>query len=244
MAYPKTYLDLLDRLSRRGCPVCGLLHHDEDHYLDTLLYEYVNDPVIQQAFRRGRGLCNHHSWLLTQQYGYCLGVSILFEAALDEMITILDGEETAVHLSRLETTVSGWFGSKSGDSRLADRLEPEIACLACTSLAKSEAQYLETFATYWNETAFQTAYQSSEGLCLPHFRAVLRRITAPAERAHLVTLQRAKWEALKAELNQFQLKSAFNYVGEAIGAEADSWRRAVASVTGGEHRLLPQTRPR
>ena len=157
------------------------------------------------------------------------------------MISILD-ESSTIQFSRLETTVSGWFGGK--DTRLADKLESETPCLACASLVRAEAQYIDTFADYWHDTAIQEAYQQSDGLCLPHFREVLRRISAPNERGQLVEIQRAKWESLKSELRQFQIKSAFNYVGEPIGTEADSWRRAVASLTGDEHALLTLTRPK
>lgn len=243
MAYPQTYVDLLERLSRRGCPVCGLLLHDEHRYIDSLLYEYANDPGVQRAFRRGRGLCNHHSWLLTHHHGYALNLSFLFEAALDEVIDILASDHAPVPGSRLEAALGGWFGAH-GDARLADDLEPETPCLACASLCETEARYVATFAEYWSDAALQSAYQASQGLCLPHFRAVLRGIAAPHPRAQLIELQRAKWAALKDELNQFQVKSAFNYVGEPLGAEADAWRRAVASLTGGEHALLTLTRPR
>lgn len=243
MAYSKTYVDLLERFSRRGCAICGLLLHDEHRFVDSLLYEFVNDAGSQQTFRRGRGYCNHHSWLIAHQYGYSLGISILFEAALDGVLEILESENSSFQLPRLETTVSGWFGAK-GDTRLADKLEPEIPCPVCVSLCKSESSYIETFAEYWSDTAFQSAYQQSHGLCLPHFREVLRRMSAPKERAQLVEIQRSKWETLKSELELFQAKSALNYVGEPFGAEADSWRRAVASMTGGEHALLNLTRPR
>ncbi len=68
-------------------------------------------------------------------------MSILFEAALDEVITILESEDSTIPFSRVETAVSGWFGSKA-DSKLADKLESEIPCLA------AQHQYIETFATY------------------------------------------------------------------------------------------------
>ncbi|MBE2271514.1 MAG: hypothetical protein IAE80_24995 [Anaerolinea sp.] len=237
MAYPQAYVDLLERLNRRGCAICGLLHAAENQYIDSLLYEYSNDPDVQQKFRRGRGLCNHHSWLLTHHHGYALGVSILFEAVLDEVIDLLDSDSSA-------SPVGGWFGSK-GLARLPDKLETETPCLACASLCKSETQYVETFATYWNDPALQNAYQPSSGLCLPHFRDVLRRMTDANARARLIEVQREKWETLRSELNQFQIKSAFNYVGEPLSvAEADSWRRAVASMTGDEHALLSLPRPR
>lgn len=243
MAYTHTYVELLDWLSRRGCPVCGLLLRDEKRYLESLLYEFANDAGIQQAFRHGRGLCNHHSWLLTHHYGYSLGVSFLFEAALDEVISILETEHPTSGETSLETVISGWLGGK-GRNSLADKLKPQISCLACDSLCEAEARYLSTFAQYWSDAALQSAYQQSNGLCLPHFREVLRRISAQEARAQLVTMQRAKWESLKQELRQYQVKSAYNYVGEGFGADADSWRRAVASMTGGEHAPVTLTRSR
>ena len=243
MAHSQTYVDLLDRLSRRGCAICGLLLRDENAYINSLLYEFVNDAGIQQAFRRGRGLCNQHSWLLTHHYGYSLGVSILFEAALDEVINLVESENQKFQSTKLETAVSGWFGDK-GDDQLADKLEPEIPCPVCVSLREAENRYIGTFAQHWCESAFQSAYQQSQGLCLPHFRAALRQMSVAKERAQLADIQCAKWRTLKDELKQYQVKTAYNYVGEGFGAEANSWRRAVAGMTGSEHAPLTVTHPR
>ena len=243
MAYTQTYFDLLDRLGRLGCPVCGLLLRDEQRSIESLLYEYVGDEGVHEAFRRGRGLCNHHSWLLAHQHGYSLGVSQLFETALDEVIHILKEDEAAAPSPGLESALSGWLGGKR-DTPLADKLAPEAPCMICANLREAECRYTKTFATYWREDAVQKTYPRSDGLCLPHLRDVLRHMQRPACRQQLAEIHCAKWTALKGELDQFQIKSAFNYVGEPMGAEADSWRRAVASLAGNEGIVGSPAHPR
>lgn len=236
MTHPQTYFDLLDRLDRPGCPVCGLMQRDEARTIESVLYEYIGDEGVHAAFRRGRGLCNAHSWRLAHQHGYSLGVSQLFESALDEVLNVLEHEPATIERSGLP----GWLGGKR-EAALADQLEPEGPCLVCASLCEAESRYTKIFATYWHEDAVRTAYSRSDGLCLPHLRDVLRQLPRANCRRQLAAIHRAKWAALKRELDQFQVKSAFNYVGEPMGPEADSWRRAVASLAGGEGVLLRRT---
>lgn len=238
MTYPQAYLDLLERFALPGCPLCALVRGYEDRYVDSLLYEYSLDPGVHAAFRRGRGLCNHHSWHLAHHHGYSLGVSHLFEAALDELIAIVGREsDSGPAPSRWRDRLGA-----APESRLADALEPEGPCPACASVQDVERGYLDAFARYWSDAALRRAYDASHGVCLPHLRAALRRMSS-AHARELAAAQRDKWAALKRELDQFQIKSAFNYVGEPFGAEADSWRRAVAAVVGGERALLTLTRP-
>jgi hypothetical protein len=207
--------------------------------MDMLLYEFSLATESHKAFRKGRGLCNHHSWEMVHQHGYSLGVSVLFESALDEVINILES-------APLEAPVSGMarFLGRSFGAGVADQLEPEGPCLICANVQEAEARYLNTFAEHWSSDKLQTAFGKSDGLCLPHLREALRLVPTREAREQLVEIHRAKWAALKDELNQFQLKVAHNYVGEPMGAEADSWKRAVASMTGGEHALPQLTRPK
>ena len=243
MAHTQTYFDLLDRFGRPGCPICGLLLRDEHRAIESLLYEYVSDEGVHEAFRHGRGLCNHHSWRLAHQYGYSLGVSQLFESALDEVINLLKQDSETPPNSALESALSGWFGGRH-DAPLADKLEPESPCLICARQREAECRYSQTFATYWHEDAVQMAYPRCDGLCLPHLRDVLRQMSRPGDRRQLAGIHCARWTALKGELDQFQIKSAFNYAGEPMGPEADSWRRAVASLAGSEGRVGSSTRQR
>lgn len=227
MTTPQGYYDLLERMERPGCAVCALLLQVSGRFVESLLYEFSRDIGTQHAFRAGRGLCNHHSWQLARRHGYSLGVAALFEAALDEVVTMLENEpddSLAVRFARP-------FGG-DGSSALANRLEPEGPCLVCASVRDAEKAYLDTLARYWQNEELQAACRRSDGLCLPHLRGVLRQMPSRDARRQLAQLHAEKWAALIRELDQFQVKSAFNYAGEPMGAEADSWKRAVAALAG------------
>ena len=237
MNIPHGYYDLLERLERPGCAICALILHAGKQYMESLLYEFSLDEGVQRAFRSGRGLCNYHSWLLVHQHGYSLSVSVLFESALDEVVEIMESTSPAASASGMVRLLSRSLGGG-----LEDRLEPEGPCLVCANVQEAESRYVQTFAEHWSMEALQTAFRTSDGLCLPHLREVLRQLEARTERKQLIEFHVAKWTALKAELDQFQLKSAYNYVGEPMGAEADSWKRAVARLTGGENAVPMLTR--
>jgi len=217
---PFSYYDLLEAFARPGCAICNLLLRDAERFLDSLLYEYVTDPDTNRAVRAGRGFCNAHSWQLTQYRGGVLGIAILFDAALDEVITVSDQTQAArAPLSRL----------RSNGSPLSRALEPTGPCLACEVMAKSEHDYTETLGRYIDDEALETAYGQSEGLCLPHFRQALRE-TAQQER--LAAIQVGHWRRLKGELEEFIRKNDFNFADEAMGAEGDSWLRTIARMSG------------
>jgi hypothetical protein len=239
MNMPHGYYDVLERLERPGCPICALVLHAEQQYRESLLYEFSLDEGVHRAFRQGRGLCNHHSWQLVHQHSYSMGVAALFGSALDEVL-----EKMASPIpSAPGLGIAQWL-HHSLNYRLADRLEPEEPCMLCVNVQETESRYVQTFADYWSMAALQTAFRASDGLCLPHLRDVLRRLDTASARQQLVDIQRAKWRALQSQLTQFQIKSAFNYVGEPMGAEADSWKRAVARVTGSEAAVPTLTRPK
>jgi hypothetical protein len=69
-------------------------------------------------------------------------------------------------------------------------------------------------------------------LCLPHFRLALRAAPGAAHVEALLMMQTAIWGNLKGELDEFARKYDFNHADEDMGAEGDSWRRALGFVAG------------
>jgi len=222
------YYDLLEAFKLTGCPLCRLLNKDADHFLDTLLYEFVADPMIQAEFRKSRGLCNVHAWGLTQQRGGNVGVAILAQAVLDDAIAVLNsasGRKTASPLTRL-------FGQQSEGSLLAERLEAGERCMCCVALDAHEARYVETLAAASEEERFKEAYAASSGLCLPHFRRLLKVVDQAEARQTLIDIQTSIWQALSAELELFRYKVDPRWTGDPMGAEANSWLRTTEVIAG------------
>jgi hypothetical protein len=233
MVTPVTYFDLIDLFPQPGCAVCNLLRRNADRSLDALLYEYVSDPDTHRAFRQRRGLCNEHSWQLLRHSGNALGIAILYEAAVDEVLKIIEQAPLGMDPQSGLGRMLGGAG-KQNTSALADRLEPVGKCPICSQLAASEAQYIQVFCQYLGDEKLKEAYQASDGLCLPHFRQALRCVP-DAERAQiLMSIQTSIWKKLHVQLQEFCDKSNYRGIKEKMGEEGDSWRRAVGRLAGEE----------
>ena len=222
---PLNYHDLLDAFALSGCPVCRLLHDDSHRFLDLLLHENVMDGEIQQDLRKARLLCNNHAWQLLNFRGHAADIAVLTEAVLDELIRTLEANSPSQRASRL------LFGQRSTPT--ADALEPSKQCLCCAQMDRMEHNYLETLATHFHDPIVQETYQVSEGLCLPHFRLFLRRLQNPDELKIALRAQVNIWTILKDELGLFLIRTSHgNSDDQPIGAEADSWKRAVKQLVG------------
>jgi hypothetical protein len=209
--------------------VCRLALRDVHRSLDSLLYEYVNEPETNDAFRQMRGLCNEHSWQLRQFKGSVLGIAILYEAALDEVLKVVDGA-TVTPSSRLARLL-GANGEQSA-ANLAQRLEPEAPCLACTVLEQGETRYVKLLSDHVGNKRVEHALRASDGLCLPHFWQALRAANGTENARLLIAIQRAIWSALKDELNLFMAKYDAQHAGQPMGEEGTSWQRAIARMAG------------
>jgi hypothetical protein len=210
---PFAYHDLIEAFAEDGCPVCRLALRAVRRYLDALLYEFSTDPETHRAFRDGRGLCNAHSWQLTEIMGGALSTAVLFRSALREVQHLTDAPN-------------------STPRKQADRLAPRCACPACQRLRDSEAACLEVFPRYFEEPAFRSAWHASQGVCLPHLRLILPKLTAE-QAARLLADQKAVWKRLQADLEAFQRNYQAEHSSEPLSvAEATSWQRVIAMLTG------------
>lgn len=217
-----TYYDLIEAFPQTGCAVCRLALRDVQRYLDSLLYEYSTDPQMHRLMRSGRGLCNLHSWQLTEIAGGALSTAVLFRSALLEVREVAAEAEAG--------------------RRTAERLAPRSLCPACQALAEREQLCAETFAKHLGEPTFEAAWRASEGLCLPHLRLILPALSQ-ADAARLLDHQRAVWARLQAELETFQRSFQAEHSAEPLSqAAAASWRRCIALLTG-ERGVFGTARP-
>jgi hypothetical protein len=221
---PFGYFDLLEALPQPGCAVCRLLDHDVDRFLDTLLFEFPVDPIMQNNFRDSRGLCHEHSWQLPG-YNNALASAILYNAVLDEMLRV-----SAQTPAEKQSTFARLRGSAT-HSALADALAPSKPCPACVVRSDAEKRYLQVLGEMIGEERLRDAFRQSDGLCLPHFRGTLLAMRDPDSARLITTMQREIWSKLKGELELFLHKMDAHY-HQQIGGEATSWLRAIARVTG------------
>lgn len=225
------YYDLLELFQQpgTGCAICARLKFEAERYLTALLYEYSKDFATHQNFRAARGLCNVHAWQMIHTREGLINVAVLYEAAVDEALTLLSQMTAATPRNRL----GRMFGSGEGEA-LAAKLTTDEPCMCCQMVDQAEQRYYESLLDGLKDQRFVEAWEQSEGLCLPHLVGIVRELKDPARLAVLVNRQKAIWSKLKDELGLYVLRYGASGNEEAMGEEALSWLRAIANLAGGD----------
>jgi hypothetical protein len=221
-----SYFRVVEALREPGCALCRLGATAANRFLDSLLYEYVNDTGMRRQLVHAHGFCPTHSSALVARHD-ALGTSILYKAILNHLQAEL---ETVMPEPR-----GGW-GSRlreqlGGARGVADRLAAHEACPACTQRDDAVLRALAIVSEHDGDAELSGALVASDGLCLPHLRAALAQLSGPAL-AQVLARQRAVWQALDGELAEAIRKHDFRFRHESFGDEEDSWRRAVEAVAG------------
>jgi hypothetical protein len=230
-----SYFDLRDAMAQPGCPVCRLKIDSADRFVDTLLWESVNDPEKRDRIRRARGFCHTHFWLLARASA-SLGVAIITNDVLTSLLRAMDAGGfdalPAVSLRRVQEAVDSRQPS-AATARLVGHLEPEEPCSACVWADKMEGIYVDTVVrNLTGQDGLRADYEKSDGLCLPHFRHALARVRKRTTFEALVGAQRVVWERLVRHLGESISKSDYRRQGEAWGEEAGAWLRGIAALAG------------
>ncbi len=229
---PFNYFDLIETFPKPGCAICNLLQRDVQQYIDNMLFEFANDSSLRAVFAAGRGMCFEHGQMMRyNKIGNVIGIARLYGDTLDEVLRIID--ETP-----LETREPpGWqrlvgATAKANGGKLADKLEPVEQCPACARMNEDERGYAGIFDKYIHDPLFHEPYRASEGLCLPHFRCVLREAHTPDSLRRIIEIQHDIWHDLRQEVALFMDKQNYERMGEPMGKEGNSWIRAILRMAG------------
>jgi hypothetical protein len=229
------YHDLRQAFTEPGCALCRLLAKQADSYIDQLLWELVNDIDGRAELNQARGFCNGHAWMLVR-YGASLGVALLMDGIIGEVMRLVERDGFKPQPAFSLRQVWGAINTAQPSPATADlvkMLEPQLPCPVCKSVQKSEAYYLAALLKHLaGADSLLTAYQASDGLCLPHFRLALSRVSHEASYTALVEAQKSVWQRLRADLAEFIRKNDHRFRGEPFGAEGDAWLRGIEAVSG------------
>jgi hypothetical protein len=233
------YHDLLDacRHEEKGCPICRLTLAGVAKSLDTMIYEFVNDPPTREALVAAGGFCNGHAWQLGEM-----------PAALGVAIMLRDVLQAARQTLGAPANPDGYrfFGGRRGVGSVRDRLaammgperqktdiaDPHLACPACRTRASIERRFVGVLLDHLQDEEFVAALTLAGGLCLIHMDQAARIARGPAALDRLAAVQSQCLQGLEDELVEFARKHDYRFRHESYGAEKDSWLRAIAMVTG------------
>lgn len=229
------YHDIRQALDQPGCPLCRLLTDRADRFLDTVLWELVNDTEVRAELNQARGYCQPHAWLLVRK-GSALGIAILMRDVVNTLLqvagaTVVGGKSESVLESFRRSLDRNRISTVS--ALLVEDFSPQRPCPACEQVAATEKDCIDTLLKHLDGPgALLDPYRASDGLCLPHFRRVLASASSGGMAKSLVSAQQEIWQRLHDDLGEFIRKNDVRFRDESFGAERDSWRRALESVSG------------
>lgn len=203
-----SYYNLLEQLKESACPICEQALKSVQSFLDTYLYEGVNDNTNWMRLSAAGGWCARHG---RQMEGFSDGLAV----------ALFYRHEIRKRIGRLgEKEAGGWFRKKV----------PVSPCPACVYQTEIEASQAHLLGQALGESEFRQLFENHPGLCLPHTESVLRQLSGETAENFKV-MSAKKLEALCAELDEIVKKNDYRN-NEKMGPEGDAWKRALRRLYG------------
>ena len=230
-----SFYDLRDALAQPDCAVCRLTVKAANEYLESLLWESVNDPGVRHNIRQARGFCHEHAWRLAQHRA-SLGATIIANDVLRNLLRAMeDAQFQTLPMLSLRRTQEALDPKQpaAATAEVVARLSPEQPCPVCGEAETMEKIYLSTLIeNLLGEGGLLTDFQSSDGLCLPHLRQALTQVRDKPVFEALLKAQRAAWERLADQLSEIIRKADYRFQNESPGEERGASLRAIAALSG------------
>ena len=199
--------ELYDRLDTGVCPICSLIVTRTESFMNSILYEGVNDQSVRDLICNAEGLCNAHAYQLLA-HGDPLGHAIIYSDVLNRIIEKMDITREPVKANREK-------------------------CFFCQSVEHSESAYVKSFAEGLTDEAFRTRYSENGILCVHHYRTVLGKIKDASIQDFLKQTAIRKYRGLVNSLNEIKRKNDYRNSDEAWTMdEKNAWKKVVAIING------------
>jgi hypothetical protein len=229
--HSRTHFDLIDAFQQTDCPVCRLVQATVQRYLESINYEYVNDPGVRAELERARGFCPTHAaqWL---SLAHPLGTALIYEPILDQISRELSALRPGGR-GRLLSSVAAKLGARGGADASPDGGDLLVApgrCPACREQGESERMFLTVLVDGLRDPDFQAAYERSDTLCVPHLRRVFSLGIEDPAFSVLRDAGLARQARLREQLREVIRKHDYRTHGEPAGDERGASERAVHHV--------------
>lgn len=234
---PLSYHEVIEACDQPGCPICRIGSRAAERYLAGLIYDSVNDVPTRAGLRESLGFCHEHTWRAPEAGESApLGIAFIYR----DVINTLRKRLTAVTFAAAGPTIwqqlKGAAGVAGENPSVAKHLNATAVCPACARRTEMEGLAIAAVldALTQNDPRLLAKLQETEAICLPHLRQALHQATSQTAFDHMVRLTEEKMSALIAELDEFIRKNDYRFQDEGFNEEADSWRRGLRLVAGGE----------
>jgi hypothetical protein len=214
------YFDLLEALGQPHCPVCRLIDRDVRQYIDGFFYESLTVVERRAEIRSARGFCSVHGSILAG-HSRTLGTAIIHQDVINDVLRGFPepGAKRGL-LQSIRAVVS-------------KALRPQRSCVLCDHERHQERIALETLVNRFDDDAIRTAFEKSDGVCLPHLQTACELRGAREDNlTRMIAAEQKILLALRAQLEMFIHKSNGSYAFQHMGDEADAPARATKTVSG------------
>ena len=250
-------IELRPALQQPGCPVCHARHRSASRYIDSLLWENVNDVTTRVLFIRSLGFCPEHTWQAhrseIERFGDEMGLSIIYEDLTRHVIARLYGLEAEMSANAVRR--SGSAGSflrnllrvaLGRPSRLSlGRIEPQEECRVCHFARQGEERAIRALAQAVCQPDFRALYVASDGLCLPHLRRAIGETAKDhGEVAHFLVADAVeRLSRLRSDLHEYTRKRSWQYHHEALTGDQLNAAARASQFFAGCDRCQGRTEP-
>jgi hypothetical protein len=169
------FFNFVDTLKKPVCPFCRTVASAGRRYLETTLYEFVNDPKVRRQVAAARGFCQKHARVLIELIDP-LGVALLHETLLLELA---DAQEKEL------------FGA------------PKAHCPACQYAEEALVLSASILLDNFDEPEIQAYLAGQSRICLPHYRFLASRTKDKRILASLAQSARQRIRDLSARARAF-----------------------------------------
>jgi hypothetical protein len=194
------------------CPLCRVTHKADREYIWHFFDEGADSGDAIDQVRAACGFCAEHIEMLRrlemEGMKSTLAISTMFADTLTGIVADLE--------------------ALSPDQQFA--AAPCPACANRDERVRTNAGYL--LAELATSPGHRETFESSPGLCFPHFELVWNETWTRAERELILEVQRRATRSLLNEVSEHVRKHDDKYRHEPKGAERDSWRRAIYLTAG------------
>lgn len=229
-----TAYDLLQACFKPGCPTCRVEQGAVERYISNLFYESVNDIPIRERLRASLGFCREHARLaVDKNLGNALGFAIIYQDVINHTLKQL-GSDAEPPRTRRWSTLLQRIPEQVGEvvQRVLYALTPQKHCVACQQRDRTLHLIISSLMESLHEPEMRDALQTSDGLCIPHLKKAFEALTDSDVCDVLLSIHREKLESLRGELAEFIRKNDYRFKDEGMGAEGNSWRRAIGKMIG------------
>jgi hypothetical protein len=221
--------ELVEALSRPGCPVCRVMESSEVRDMTNFVREGWQDARASLRFVTAGGFCRSHAWLFH---------GVAAEAHTGVAIAHLYGRLLAQDLD-VAQKISGRLLRPSRLCRsrrreLASALQRRMACPACVAAEDGVRRSATFLVNALDSPKVRRLFETSDGLCHRHFTLVFEDAVAKSRETALFLLR--DWQRrlgqVAHDLAEYDRKRDYRYAAERTPADQESWREVIRRYVG------------